>query len=235
MGAKSRKGYGSLALRSLRVDGVAKWKQPQDASELRRTVVGLRDEESEAGLTKFPPFTAFGKGTRHILLSGDVKEPLALLNLVGCEMMRYRSWGHRGKVLGSNSEKKFTDDHDLMKQDVSRRKRHPRRIAFGLPHNYGQRQDQQVSPRHKDLDRRASPLFIHIHPCGDTPVAVLSFFPSSFLPKDKSGKSFISVGGKEVPQTPESELYQPICAFLDRLLDPRERKEPFTHAEEVSP
>jgi len=118
-----------------------------------------------------------------------------------------------------------------MKMDTRRRTRHPRRIAFGLPHNYGKRDDQQVGPHHKDLDRRASPLFIHIHQCGDTPAAAVSFFPSRFLPE---GKSDISVGGKEIPQTPEKELYRPIHHFLDRLLDPGKRTETFMRAEEVS-
>ena len=109
---------------------------------------------------------------------------------------------------------------------------HPQRIAFGLPHNYGKRPNQQVGPGDKELDRRSSPLFIHIHECGDTPVAVLSFLPARFLPK---GKSDISVGGSKVPQRPEDELYRPIHDFLDRLLDPKKREEPFTIAKEVRP
>ena len=43
------------------------------------------------------------------------------------------------------------------------------------------------------------------------------------------------VGGKKVPQAPEEKLYRPIHEFLDRLLSPGKRKEPFTYVEEVSP
>ena len=89
----------------------------------------------------------------------------------------------------------------------------------------------QVGPyNNRDLDRRASPLFIHIHECGSTPVAVLSFLPARFLPK---GKSDISVGKDRVSQRPEEELYCPIHEFLDRLLDSGKRKEKFVDALEV--
>lgn len=97
------------------------------------------------------------------------------------------------------------------------------RIAFGLPR-------RNVRP--VCFDRRASPLFIHIHECGDSPVAVLSFLPARFLPE---GRSHISGGGRRVAQRPEEELYRPIHDFLDRLLDPAGRGESFTHAIEVGP
>jgi CRISPR-associated protein Cmr1 len=89
-----------------------------------------------------------------------------------------------------------------------------------------------VKPAAKHLDRRASPLFIHIHECGETPVAVVSFLPARFLPE---GESDISVGGKKIAQSPENELYRPIHAFLDRLLDAKQRQEPFTIAVELKP
>ena len=227
MGAKSRKGYGSLVLQSLRIDREEQWPTPQSVDELRNAVACFGNDQ---GTTALPDFTALSSQTRHVLVSSNEKEPVKLLNLVGCELVRFRSWGHGGKVLSGNSEKNFEDDHDLMKMDSQQRKTHPRRIAFGLPHNYGPRSNRQVGPADNGLDRRASPLFIHVHECGSMPVAVLSFLPARFLPK---GKSDISVGGREVPQKPEDELYQPIREFLDRLLDPARRKEPFTHAVEV--
>ena len=73
-------------------------------------------------------------------------------------------------------------------------------------------------------------MFIHIHECDDSPVAVLSFLPARFLPERLSK---ISVGGREVMQKPEEELYRPIRDFLKRLLDPDKRKEPFTAVIEV--
>lgn len=227
MGAKSRKGYGSLALRSLRVHGVEQWNAPQSMSGLRGAIAKL---ERNGGAAAFPEFTALSRKTRHVLLSSEKKEPMELLDLVGRELVRFRSWGRNGKILGgsTDSERNFRDDHDLMKN--SRPRVHPLRIAFGLPHNYGPRPDKQVGPFDKGLDRRASPLFIHIHDCGGAPVAVLSFLPAQFLP---NGRSDISVGGTRVGQAPEQELYRPIHEFLDRLLNRSERKEPFTDQLEV--
>jgi len=131
------------------------------------------------------------------------------------------------------SERNFKHDHDLMKQSVGARRSHPQRIAFGLPHNYGKGASNEVAPD-GHLDRRASPLFIHIHQCGVRPVAVLSFLPACFLPPSSGGgPAVISVGGARVPQQPEAELYRPIHNFLDRVLDERRCKEPFSKVQEV--
>ena len=224
MGAKSRKGYGSLAIQSLRVDDVEQWQAPQSVDDLRDRIKALR---YEAGPSGWPKFTALSGMTRHVLLrSARNVQAMELLNLVGREMMRYRSWGHNGTVLGRQSERNFEDDHDLMKS--VHRRNHPRRVAFGLPHNYGKDTRDHVGPHDRNLDRRASPLFIHIHQCGATPVAVLSFLPAWFLP---DGRTDISVGGSKVRQTKEADLYRPVHEFLDRLLDRKRCREPLTAAE----
>ena len=229
IGAKSRKGYGSLTIQTLRVNGVEQWSRPQSPSDLRNTIKTLRPDD---GTARLPEFTALSGKTRHVLLWSEKKEPVELLDLVGRELVRFRSWGRNGKILGGSveSEGRFKDDHDLMKRTP--RGAHPRRIAFGLPHNYGKHDDQQVGPFDRELDRRASPLFIHIHECGSTPVAVLSFLPARFLPE---GRSDISVGGSQISQRPEEELYRPIHELLDRLLDSSKRKEKFVDALEVRP
>ena len=235
IGAKSRKGYGSLAIQALRVNGVERRSRLNSLNDLRDVIKTLGRDHSTARL---PEFTALSGKTRHVLLSSNKREPVELLDLVGRELVRFRSWGRNGKILGGSveSERRFKVDHDLMKHTP--RTTYPCRVAFGLPHNYGKNDDQQVGPFDRELDRRASPLFIHIHECGSMPVAVLSFLPAQFLPKDSKGKSYISVGKSKVPQRPEDELYRPIHEFLDRLLDSSEsskRKEKFVDALEVRP
>ena len=229
LGARSRKGYGSTVLQSLRVDGVDRWSAPQTVGALRGVIAGLPRGDDKRAL---PEFTALSLRTRHVLVSSSKKEPLDLLDLVGRELVRFRSWGRKEKVLGGPSERRFRDDHDLMKRvgQGVRPEKHPDRIAFGLPHNYGKKPREQVGPHDRDLDRRASPLFIHLHVCGGAPVAVLSFLPARFLPE---GRSDVSVGGHVVPQRLEDELYRPVHDFLDRLRDPKKRKEPFTETAEV--
>lgn len=232
MGSRSRKGYGSLVLQSLSVDGTSCWSAPTNTDALCDRITALQGPSNRRGL---PEFTAFSSGARHLVLrSEDCREPLELLDRIGREMVRYRSWG-KGRLILQNisSERNFTHDHDLMKNPVRARDAHPARIAFGLPHNYGKGKDNEVSPDGV-LDRRASPLFIHIHQCGSSPVAVLSFLPARFLPAFTNGRpAVISVGGAKVPQKPEAELYRPIHTFLDRLLDDRLCQERFTTVQEV--
>lgn len=228
MGSKSRKGYGSLGLNSLVVDGEEKWHAPVTMAEL---ATAIRNLPRSGDPTALAEYTALTPGSRHVLVSSETDEALELLNLVGRELVRYRSWGRNGKILGDQiaSEQQFKDDHDLMKRAPQDRDAHPRRVAFGLPHNYGRGVDNQVGPAGSGLDRRASPLFTHMHRCDDTPVAVLSFLPAQFLP-DGTG---IRVGSLEVPQAPEDDLYRPVHGFLNRLLDPDQRREPFTETMEV--
>ena len=95
--------------------------------------------------------------------------------------------------------------------------------AFGLPRG-------QMKP--DKYDRRASPLFIHIHVCDGKPVAVVSFLPAKFLP------SGTRIGHYTVSQQSEDELYRPIHEFLNRLArrdDHRglARQKPFTEVKEV--
>lgn len=236
MGAKSRKGYGSLVLRSISMTGKSCWSAPVSVSDLERAIRGLlsafgKNASDQNGL---PSYTVLSSRTRVVLVAADGQtQPLTLLDRVGREMMRFRSWGHNGKVLGDDSEKNFKHDHDLMKQASAQRTAHPQRIVFGLPHNYGRNKDQQVGPADDRFDRRASPLFIHIHQCGTIPVAVLSLLPAQFLPGGESAK--VNVGGTCVKIAAGRELWRPLDDLLDRFHDSTKRKEPFGPATEVRP
>lgn len=226
IGARSRRGYGSLSLRSIDVDGERRWSVPRSLEELGAAIGGLRQP---SGLTGLPEYTALSGRTRHVLLDGGDIAPMALLDLVGAELVRFRSSGREGKVLGgrANAEHRFKADH-LMLVNGRPGDAHPQRVAFGLPLNFGKPAHLQVRPT--DRDRRASPLLIHIGECCDQPVAVVSVLPAQFLPGPNPA---ISVGGRRVLQMAEETLYGPVHQFLDRLLNPDQRKEPFTRAVEV--
>jgi CRISPR-associated protein Cmr1 len=177
---------------------------------------------------KVPEYTAFCCQSRVVIANRQASAPLELLDLVGREMIRFRSWGHDGKIFGNvNSEKLFQRDHDLMKS--AKRDRHPERIVFGLPHNYGKRDEDKVEPA-GESDRRASPLFIHLHECDQKAVAVLAFLPSVFLPQGTG----IDVGGRKIKIASDGLLWKPIHDFLNRFAE-RKYKESFTDAFEVRP
>jgi CRISPR-associated protein Cmr1 len=228
MGSKARKGYGSLTLAALERDGETLWSTPKTTAELESALKKLTSTRRNAEA----PYTAFSKNARIVMLPGNSGESaLGLLNRIGRDQIFYRSWGQGGTVLRESSEKNFKDDHDLMKMVAAGRptQTHPRRIAFGLPHNYGRSKQEQVEP--DDHNRRASPLFIHIHqPQGQTPVGVLLFLPAQFLPEGER----VKVGGQPV-QLRSDTLWNPIHEFMNRLLDPGQGKEQFPGALEVKP
>lgn len=217
LGSRSRRGYGSMSLISLKQDAEIVWTAPTNPEawecELRATLGTLPE------VSGMPEWTAFNQGqSKALLLPSAQTSPLELLSRMGRDFVFFRSWGRNGKVLNQDSEKNFKGDHDLMKASVSSRTNHPERIAFGLPHNYGKSADLQVEPAEKEFDRRASSLFFHIHqPAADQPpLGVLLFLPSRFLP---AGKDMISVGGQSVPLAHggTGEFWKPVHDFLQRL------------------
>jgi CRISPR-associated protein Cmr1 len=231
IGAKNRKGYGSLVLQSISANNEPIWSPPASIDALEAEIASLLP--AAATSAALPAYTALSPRTRVVLCAGRERQsPLDLLDAIGREMVRYRSWGHNGMVLGRPSEKNFKPDHDLMRvQRPPQRHTHPARIVFGLPHNYGKGPDNEVGPGDPDDgDRRASPLLIHVHECGTTPVAVLAFLPATFLPGGDEAK--ICVGGPRVTITPDPALWQPIHGFLDRFFR-TDRKDLAGRAREV--
>lgn len=222
-GSRSRKGFGSLSLEALVGDGVESWKPPATVEELKEFQRKLLQAiKIDKGNYSIPEYTAFSKNS-HVWISGTGTDALTLLNELGCELMRYRSYGRESKgkhILPDNTlaEQNFADDHDLI-LDVCRGQQvtnHPRRVVFGLPHNYffmSTREKVDVSPAHKDYSRRASPLFIHIHAL--TPgsyAAVLTLLPAVFLPPDVK----ISISSKFNKATVNCQVnYQDIIDFMN--------------------
>ena len=175
MGARSRKGFGSVSLQSLMVDGEETWRGPESIAGLGDRIKGIMETGRQA---RFPEYTALSEQSRCVLLTSDYHDSLKLLDAIG----------------------------GVLKEGISSTQREER-VAFGLP-------------RRPRSDRRASPLFIHIHECSDSLVAVLAFLPARFLPN--------------AAQTPVGDVYRPIHALLDRLLDRDRRNKQFV-AVEVKP
>lgn len=188
LGSKSRKGFGSLTLLDLKCDGESKVDAPYcgDVEGLKDEINNLLKKAKSFGKSiEDIKYTAFNKFTR-IVVTKEFYDPMELLDEIGKEMIRYRSCGIRWKILsGEDSEKIFKDDHDLI-YDFSRTgkiNRHPRRVVFGLPHNYRLRNRKNVFINSDH--RRASPLFIHVHKLSNQKyVGILTLIPSKFL-KDR--------------------------------------------------
>jgi CRISPR-associated protein Cmr1 len=176
LGSRSRRGYGSLSLFSLAGD-VETWASPKTKADYANQLKTLLRHEPINSTE--PPYSAFS-GLSRVAVATEGSEPLALLDGVGRQMQRYRSWGHNGKVDGEDSERNFQDDHDWFKSKTHFNSAHPRRAIFGLPHNYS----QTLSVLSQTADRRASPLLVHIHKLTSQKyIAVLSIIRANFLPE----------------------------------------------------
>jgi CRISPR-associated protein Cmr1 len=253
LGARSRRGWGSLLLlKRCRYEG---WPtQPEGEAESSARRNSLRDfkglQEQLASLLKkvtsggpdYPPISAFGPKSRVVVvpypeapLDPYPEAPLDALDEVGRELVRYRSWGRNGFIFGGRAdgepaEQNFRDDHDLMKgseKPIS----HPRRAVFGLPQGYGNDTVKPVKPEAgvgREMDRRASPLLLHVHRLEDDryqSAVVCTALPAQFLP---SGVE-IEVRNTPVKVRPPAELYAPVDQFLDRLVHQRGFEVPGPH------
>jgi CRISPR-associated protein Cmr1 len=216
LGSKARKGYGSLTLTRLQ-GGEIDWHAPKNVAEYTQEIEDLLSPARR--LADEPPFSAFSRQSRVCLLL-ERDDPITVLDEYGRHMQRYRSWGNEGMVNGERSEKNFDDDHDWYYGRSPSANFHPRRVIFGLPHNYyGKRGNREVSP--EKADRRASPLWFHVHDFGEDSqprfAGIATVLRSQFLHDGVS----INADGKVVPANPE---YSVIDGFLNGYVGLRNKK-----------
>ncbi len=248
VGAKSRKGYGSIILEKLiSINHKTKqegdlWSKSSNVNELKKSI-----SEFLSGLNfqanTLPKYTAFSKKSRVDIVSVG-KNPIRLLDEVGKALQIYRSYGQNINrvhvVNGEESWKVFEDDHDNMRAVANgqRAPRHPERVAFGLPHNYYFHNLGRVNvePASQNLNRRASPLFIHIHGLSNERyAAVLSLLPAQFLPEGENIK--VSSGRNILRLDQEHEelnQYSVIRTFLDQD-HPKAHRKYFPNSSRVFP
>ncbi len=206
LGSRVRRGWGSLTLEKLHGPEVD-WTKPQTVEaygEAIRAIIGTPGNGT-------PPFSAFSAASRIDLLATGT-EPLALLDRIGREMVRYRAWGFNGRILDGTEGRKeiFKNDHDWFKDVISGISRSdlPRRMAFGMPHNYFDRATRRsasvtvtdaAQKKFDAGDRRGSPLFLHIQDLGKGGfAAVATFLPATFTP-DGDARAKWDGGGYTAP------------------------------------
>jgi CRISPR-associated protein Cmr1 len=206
LGGRSRRGWGSVALLTMKLNGNAFYHAAEDqkqyVSQIKR-FLGAADFKD--GL---PPHTALSRASRISLaqptpaltrimgLGSTAKlNGLECLAAVGSAMVLYRSNGKNRRIqlqdasppvwtniptMPGTSNPRFWDDHQWY-AGATGGKFHPERIVFGLPQNYSRR----IQVLGTERSRRASPLLIHIHKLGGEFVAVLMVLPAQFLPENK--------------------------------------------------
>lgn len=200
LGSRSRHGLGSVALEKIHRGDELIWNAPDSQLAYRQAILALINTSASA----VPPFSAFSTHSRIDSLLA-AKTPYQALDGFALRELIYRSWGRDGRVLSEASEKRFKPDHDWSKGDRPSGF-HPRRVVFGLPHNYGQGNRLAVSAQH--YDRRSSPLIFHVHKVGSEYLGVSILLESDFLPKGEH----INAGGKMAPANIEWSI---LHDFLD--------------------
>lgn len=203
LGARSRRGYGSLTLEHL--EGMhGSWTRATSLAEVERQFQVFLNADARL-CTAEPPFTAFSASTRAVLVqpqrskaNADLQS-LGVLESLGNELLRHRSYGRttssgaRRNALGEDAKTRFSGDHDMMRAYLASGHQPttaPERAVFGLPHNYffgslsaGKDLKVKADVNATSHDRRASPLFLHVLECGkEPPVAIAAFLPARFLP-----------------------------------------------------
>lgn len=207
LGSRDRRGLGSLALQStINIDGQKK--QITELDDIRQFVKGLAFSAPPEA-----PLTAFTQGTR-IDASAKGNDVFRVLRTVSNQLQAYRD----GTVGGSRLNN-FPDDRNLARkaQEGQRIDTLPRRATFGMPHNYQWGTPKlDITPASSERNRRASPLFIHIHEFPDgSVVAIQTLMGTTFLPTgtEIELKSYPS---KKTQTMPLSTMdYQVIHDYLD--------------------
>lgn len=212
IGSRKSRGFGSISLESLDVSGT-RFAGPADIAEYRAMVVSLLDSDAVVSARSLPAFPFFSAMSRVWLLatrqsteidrggraggrSPVENQPLSLLNYVGRQMVRYRSYGRDGRTtLGEVPEWNFEDDHHWAKAPhaTEHGSGHPRRIAFGMPQGYTNCDVTFVKPNGQG--RRSSPLSIHVHRLGGGEhIVVATMLPARLSP---DGRLEVSLRGRD--------------------------------------
>lgn len=225
-GSRSRHGFGSVTLTSLQTKKLSDddYQTAQLNQNAKQAIQDLLTKYECRKNTELPPLSAFYKDTRIDVISLNQNNAIALLNHIGEEQQLYRSWGRNGQVNGKKAERNFAGDHDFVLNLVDNKNNsitHPKRVVFGLPHNYfysGNQTRGYSGNIDASTGRRASPLLLHIHHTNNGYQAIHCLFKSEFLPngatvdivakKDKNRKNL---------KVSAQADYQVIETFMNRF------------------
>lgn len=244
LGSRRGKGFGSISITSLTYKD-DHFVPPTTCDEYSQALIKLLGNFISKSQ---PPFTAFSQKTR-IQISASGKKCIELLDKHGKELGMYRSNGRSNGgdrlVYGRVKEKKyceFWDDHDKAydlygKRKLAKGEREnialPRRVVFGLPHNYSLSSIEKTLHIDMEGGRRASPLKAHVHKLSDNSYILVHFLmDAKFLPDEASvvinRDARRSIKGSEVNDLVDD--FKDIHKFLDSTVFPDKKKINLTRA-----
>ena len=231
LGARQRRGFGSLSLLKIAIDGATlDWPVPTTKEEYAAVLKGILQRHRDRFGPDEPRYTAFGSKSRVEVVLEDA-DSCEALNQVGLLLQRYRSWGKKGVVADEPREcQPFKKpDHDWYVNWASRSPRNgvapPQRVVFGLPQPYTKLL-RVIGPRDirrgtdaAYIERRASPLLVHVHRLGQHYGLVLTLMPAIFLPVKEVS---IALGNARYPEDFSAD-FDVIDNFFDAEIGTGER------------
>jgi CRISPR-associated protein Cmr1 len=209
LGSRARRGFGSLAIEALEGDRLLDLAVPRTVKELRGALANLIAKRAP----RRPPYSAFSAHSR-VDLSLVGSSAADVHAAVGQEMQGYR------QALIDDT-RRARDAADGKRPDQP-----PDRAIFGLPLQFYFKRDKAkvfakpVPRRDEKMDRRASPLLIHIHELpGETArfAVIQTFLPAQFLPRDKGVR--VEVARKPRALTFDFSGFSPPEALITEYLD----------------
>ena len=216
LGARSRRGLGSLSIRSL--EG-GEFSAPENSKEFKGMLSELLKHAANESLSSLPPFSAFSQNAR-IDISSQSSNSFALLKQLNTRLHQFRTW----KTESPN----FTCDHDwaydIAKQNM--RDDLPKRTVFGLPHNYflSNKKKEPLKSNKVFINaaggRRSSPLLSHIHQFEDgSALIVQTLLQADFL--HNSSRVELKFNTHRPPEhTVEAKVdWQTIRQFMNEFKD----------------
>lgn len=211
LGSRTRRGFGSISLETLKQDGDICWQGPKNLEELEDKIKKFINNLGHLS-DKLPEYSAFSNKS-YVVIVDKADNSKDLLNKIGEEMLNFRkeNRGNDGKLAWKALDAEDNKDYP---------KTHPKRVVFGLPHNYffkDQKRGIRIVPQNdKVYGRRASPLIIHIHKLEREYVGVMLTLPARFLPEGVG----ISYDNKHT--VPVNVDYRMLHQFINSFLDKRE-------------
>lgn len=208
LGSRARKGLGSLSIQRIRDTQIQEFATRQDIQHFIDSL-----DYSAPSLTA--PLTALGQGARIDICPGK-HSPLACLQQISQCIQLYRD----GTVQGMERESNFKQDRSLAAEAAKGKPiaSLPQRAVFGLPHNYfwiDSKAKLDIAPDESTRNRRASPLFIHIHQFPDGQCSIIhTLLPSLFLPTGSRIK--LSGKGTTTLENPKVD-FGVITRYMDRF------------------
>lgn len=198
IGSRSRRGWGSIAL--LDLDGVQDNESFSPPSTIKEYAALLGEVKPQG---EFPPITAISSKIQRLPgVTGDTS--MAVVDKIGESLCVFRAFGRKDNRTGEymscgriiETQRFKTSDHDPLRRVANGEQvfQAPRRLIFGMPHNYfftsfnpNRKVDIQttvppLNSRRPGRERRASPLFIHVHPVGNKFCGFQMVLPAPILP-----------------------------------------------------